>query len=138
MHPGELRGSDCVTGAGVIGVKGGTASHSSYEEDESLEGFENFNKDNAEGDSTWDLQSGHGTRMAGMIYARLLSEGGFESKSQKNRFQRVSQEWHQFGGFNSSHTGFGISIGQEGQRSHYGYECVASTIQLKSHSKRMP
>jgi hypothetical protein len=55
------------------------------------DGCEGFDEDNAEGDSAWDLQSRHGTRIAGMIYARLLSEGRFETKSQKERFRQVSE-----------------------------------------------
>lgn len=34
-----------------------------------------------EEDSPWDLQAGHGTRVASMVYARLLSEGRFEMQS---------------------------------------------------------
>lgn len=70
-------------------------------EDESKEGFEDFDEDNTKGDSPWDLQSGHGTRITGMIYARLISEGLFENRSEKERFRQVSQEWHRFLGFSS-------------------------------------
>ena len=52
-----------------------------FEDEDHLGGSDEFDEDNYEGDSVWDLQSGHGTRMAGLIYARLLSEGRFETKS---------------------------------------------------------
>ena len=64
--------------------------------------YDDFDEDNHQGDSAWDLQSGHGTRMAGMIYGRLLFEAGFETQSQKEQFRQVSQEWHQFLGFPSA------------------------------------
>lgn len=34
--------------------------------------WETFDEDNLAGDSPWDLQAGHGTYVAGMIYAREL------------------------------------------------------------------
>ena len=58
--------------------------------------------DAEEEDSPWDLQAGHGTRVASMVYARLLSEGRFETQSQKERLRKVSVEWHRFLGFASS------------------------------------
>ena len=88
-------------------------------QEDNIEGCEDFDEDNDEGDSPWDLQSGHGTRVAGMIYARLLSEGKFETKSQKERFRQVSQEWHQFLGFASSREGFAVNIRQKRKRSHW-------------------
>ena len=55
-----------------------------------MESSNDFDKDNYKGDSIWDLQAGHGTRIAGLIYARLLSEGRFETKSQCERFHQVN------------------------------------------------
>lgn len=80
---------------------------------------EDFDEDNDEGDSPWDLQAGHGTKVAGMIYARLLSEGRFETISQKERFRAVSQEWHRFLGFASSWEGLEIGVGQKRKRAHW-------------------
>jgi hypothetical protein len=34
-----------------------------------------WDEDNTAGDDPWDLQAGHGTHIAGMIYARELMEG---------------------------------------------------------------
>jgi superfamily II DNA helicase RecQ len=86
-------------------------------EGEAYEG-DDFDKDNQQGDSAWDLQSGHETRMAGMVYARLLSEGEFETQSQKERYRTVSQEWHRFLGFKSATEGLG-RIGRKRKRSHW-------------------
>lgn len=82
-------------------------------------GDEDFDEDNHGGDSVWDLQAGHGTRIAGLIYARLLSEGRFETKSQRERFRQVSQEWHQFLGFSSSREGVGLQVGQKRKVPHW-------------------
>jgi superfamily II DNA helicase RecQ len=82
-------------------------------------GHNEFDEDNHRGDSMWDLQAGHGTRIAGLIYARLLTEGRFETKSQRERFRRISQEWHQFLGFASSQAGFGFQIGQKRKQPHW-------------------
>ena len=86
---------------------------------EESEECEDFDEDNHQGDSAWDLQSGHGTRMAGMIYARLLFEGQFEMQSQKEKYRQVSQEWHRFLGFPSATQGFGVGVGVKRKRSHW-------------------
>jgi hypothetical protein len=36
--------------------------------------WETFDEDNLDGDSLWDLQAGHRTHIAGMIYARELRQ----------------------------------------------------------------
>ena len=41
-------------------------------------------------DNPWDLQSGHGSHVAGMIYARELMEGGNAVISRREQFRRVS------------------------------------------------
>ena len=84
-----------------------------------MEGSNDFDKDNHKGDSVWDLQAGYGTRIAGLIYARLLSEGRFETKSQRERFRQVSQEWYQFLGFASNQAGFGVKVGQKRKQSYW-------------------
>jgi superfamily II DNA helicase RecQ len=90
-----------------------------FEDRDDLGGHDEFDEDNHEGDSVWDLQAGHGTRIAGMIYARLLSEGRFETKSQRERFRQVSQEWHQFLGFASSQAGFGVKVGRKRKQPYW-------------------
>jgi hypothetical protein len=87
-------------------------------EKDGSEGHEGLYEDDAEEeDSPWDLQAGHGTRLAGMLYARLLSEGKFETRSQKERFRRVSMEWHCFLGFTSSWEG-ALVAGHKRKRAH--------------------
>ena len=41
-------------------------------------------------DSPWDLQSGHSSHIAGMIYARELMEGGNAVISRREQFRKVS------------------------------------------------
>lgn len=38
----------------------------------------------------------HGTHIAGMIYARELMEGNDTIISRRERFRRISQQWHRF------------------------------------------
>ena len=58
-----------------------------------------FNKDNKEGNSAQDLQYGHGTYIAGNIYAQLITKGTFKTISKRKQFRTISQEWHRFLGF---------------------------------------
>jgi hypothetical protein len=41
-------------------------------------------------DDPWDLQTGHGTHIAGMIYARELMEGNNVVISRREKFRHVS------------------------------------------------
>jgi hypothetical protein len=52
-----------------------------FKDKDDLESNDDFNKDNYEGDSVWDLQAGHRTRIVRLIYAYLLFEGKFKIKS---------------------------------------------------------
>jgi RecQ family ATP-dependent DNA helicase len=70
---------------------------------------EAWDEDNADGDDPWDLQAGHGTHIAGMIYARELMEGDSSIISRREKFRRVSYMWHCFLGFASAHQGVGMS-----------------------------
>jgi superfamily II DNA helicase RecQ len=98
-------------------------------EKDGSEGHEGLYEDDVEEeDSPWDLQAGHGTRLAGMLYARLLSEGKFETRSQKERFRRVSMEWHRFLGFTSSWEG-ALVAGQKRKRAHW--EEVGQEMQMQ-------
>ncbi|OBT81153.1 hypothetical protein VE02_10081 [Pseudogymnoascus sp. 03VT05] len=49
---------------------------------------ENWDEDNAAGDDPWDLQAGHGTHIAGMIYARELMEGNNTIISRREKFRQ--------------------------------------------------
>jgi superfamily II DNA helicase RecQ len=50
-------------------------------------------------DSPWDLQAGHGTHVAGMIYARMLRQERSSTMSRQTKFRQISQRWHRFLGF---------------------------------------
>src|SRR6267154_5851849 len=57
------------------------------------EGGEN---DDGDDDSPWDLQAGHSTHVAGMIYGRELMEGNSAIIDRREKFRQVSQAWHRF------------------------------------------
>lgn len=44
-----------------------------------------------EDDNLWDLQSGHGTHVAGIIYARELIEGQSIVATKREQFRSISQ-----------------------------------------------
>jgi hypothetical protein len=56
-----------------------------FKDDDTLDGNggDDFDEDNEEGDSPWDLQCSHGTYVAGDIYTRLITEGKFETMSKR-------------------------------------------------------
>ncbi|OBT70931.1 hypothetical protein VF21_10100 [Pseudogymnoascus sp. 05NY08] len=49
---------------------------------------ENWDEDNAAGDDLWDLQAGHRTHIAGMIYACELMEGNNTIISRREKFRQ--------------------------------------------------
>jgi hypothetical protein len=57
---------------------------------------ESWDEDNVAGDDPWDLHAGHGTHIAGMIYARELMEGNNTIISRREKFRQVSCTWHRF------------------------------------------
>ncbi|PWI64632.1 hypothetical protein PCL_09489 [Purpureocillium lilacinum] len=61
-------------------------------------GFGDEDEDGVD-DNPADLQAGHGTHVAGMIYARALQQGGFGTAEKRDQFRMVSQQWHRFLGF---------------------------------------
>ncbi|KAK6591435.1 DNA helicase [Botrytis cinerea] len=94
-----------------------------FEEEKSkLEESEGWDEDNADGDDPWDLQAGHGTHVAGMIYARELMEGENSIISRREKFRRVSHVWHCFLGFPSAHQGVGMSGRAKRKRQVYEEE----------------
>jgi superfamily II DNA helicase RecQ len=52
-------------------------------------------------DSAWDLQAGHSTHVAGMIYAREMQQGAMGTAARRDQFRAVSRQWHRFLGFGS-------------------------------------
>lgn len=47
-------------------------------------------------DNAVDLQTGHGTHVAGMVYARELQQGQFGTAQRRDQFRHVSRQWHRF------------------------------------------
>ncbi|OBS16245.1 hypothetical protein FPOA_13049 [Fusarium poae] len=50
-------------------------------------------------DSIHDLQAGHGSHIAGLIYARLFGQGDLSRMNRRDGFRKVSMQWHRFFGF---------------------------------------
>lgn len=98
--------------------------------------WETFDEDNLEGDSPWDLQAGHGTHVAGMIYARELRQAPGQTMGRQDMFRQVSQEWHRFLQFTSSIQGYGTKAGMKRPRSeweHIGREVQFRRFQQMCH-----
>ncbi|KAL2104431.1 hypothetical protein VUR80DRAFT_942 [Thermomyces stellatus] len=55
--------------------------------------------DEGAADDVADLQTGHTTHIAGMVYARELQQGQFGTAARRGAFRRVSRQWHRFLGF---------------------------------------
>ncbi|KAG8664705.1 uncharacterized protein FPOAC1_013485 [Fusarium poae] len=53
-------------------------------------------------DNPVDLQAGHGTHVAGMVYARELQQGLFSTASMRDKFRAVSRQWHRLFEFQDS------------------------------------
>ncbi|EXA31534.1 hypothetical protein FOVG_17156 [Fusarium oxysporum f. sp. pisi HDV247] len=56
-------------------------------------------------DNPVDLQAGHGTHVAGMVYARELQQGLFSTASMRDKFRAVSRQWHRLFEFQDSEEG---------------------------------
>ena len=65
-------------------------------------------------DNMWDVQTGHGTRIAGMIYARELQQGVFGTAQRREQFRGVSRQWHRFLGFGDEDSRPGRGAGLAG------------------------
>ncbi|KAH6867692.1 RecQ helicase [Thelonectria olida] len=57
------------------------------------------NGDSSLVDSIHDLQAGHGSHIAGLIYARLFGQGELGTMRSREQFRKVSMQWHRFFGF---------------------------------------
>lgn len=66
-------------------------------------------------DDPWDLQTGHGTHIVGMIYTKELMEGYNIMIGRREKFRHVSQEWHKFLQFKSAQE-ISIDVGQKRKR----------------------
>ncbi|KAF6806228.1 hypothetical protein CMUS01_14418, partial [Colletotrichum musicola] len=73
------------------------------------DGLADENDDDELEDSPWDLQAGHGTRLAGMIYARELMQFGSGLAAKRQKFRKVSRQWHRFLGFGAEDSGYMVA-----------------------------
>lgn len=62
-------------------------------------------EDEDEADNMADLQAGHSTHVAGMIYARELQQGTLGTAAKRDGFRAVSRQWHRFLGFGADDRG---------------------------------
>ncbi|KAH7169536.1 hypothetical protein DER46DRAFT_681397, partial [Fusarium sp. MPI-SDFR-AT-0072] len=53
-------------------------------------------------DSIYDLQAGHGSHIAGLIYARLFGQGELGTIRSREKFRKISMQWHRFFGFGAA------------------------------------
>lgn len=63
------------------------------------EGYGGDDDDDDEGedglvDSIYDLQAGHGSHIAGLVYARLFGQGNLGTIHRREEFRRASMQWH--------------------------------------------
>ncbi|KAL3588248.1 hypothetical protein FPOAC2_14147 [Fusarium poae] len=72
-------------------------------------------------DNPVDLQAGHGTHVAGMVYARDLQQGLFSTASMRDKFRAVSRQWHRLFEFHDSEEG-GVMAGIRRKRVPYDTE----------------
>ncbi|KAL8797992.1 MAG: hypothetical protein Q9200_007837, partial [Gallowayella weberi] len=55
--------------------------------------------DETQEDEIEDMQAGHGTHVAGIVYARGIREQDGVVESMREKFRRASENWHRFLGF---------------------------------------
>jgi superfamily II DNA helicase RecQ len=67
--------------------------------------------DGSASDHMLDIQAGHGSHIAGMVYARELQQPTFGTAQQQMKFQRISQRWHRFLGFDMQEGGWAAAGG---------------------------
>ncbi|KAG8667999.1 hypothetical protein FPOAC1_007360 [Fusarium poae] len=72
-------------------------------------------------DNPVDLQAGHATHVAGMVYARELQQGLFSTASMRDKFRAVSRQWHRLFEFQDSEES-GASAATRRKRAPYDTE----------------
>lgn len=55
-----------------------------------------------DGDNIWDLQAGHSTYIANVIYGRDPEQRPGDQVSQRQQFRAISKAWHEFLGINNT------------------------------------
>ncbi|KAL6407515.1 hypothetical protein AUP68_08533 [Ilyonectria robusta] len=59
---------------------------------EADKGYGSSSDDEGDEDSPWDIQAGHRSLIAGLVYGRLITEGCFETNERRVNFRFISQE----------------------------------------------
>ncbi|KAH7247622.1 P-loop containing nucleoside triphosphate hydrolase protein [Fusarium redolens] len=90
-------------------------------------------------DSLYDLQAGHGSKTARLIYRRLVTEGAFETNERRVSFRYISKEWHRLLGFLPTIGGFdGVLTSGRKRKNVSIYDETLRKLQLerwKSHRR---
>ncbi|CAM1507683.1 Fc.00g073240.m01.CDS01 [Cosmosporella sp. VM-42] len=83
-------------------------------------------------DSPWDIQAGHGSLIAGLVYGCLITEGSLETNERRVNFRMISEEWHRLLGFPSAIRGFGeiLKPGRKRKNASFHHEAVRE-LQLR-------
>jgi hypothetical protein len=97
-------------------------AHRFEDEQGTLDEQEGWDEDNTARDDPWDLQAGHGSHVAGMIYAREIIEGSDTIIGRRERFREVSQAWHRFLEFASIYHRNSVLGGVKRKRQEYQEE----------------
>ena len=69
------------------------------------DGHADDDDDDDDNNNIADLQAGHSTHVAGMIYARELQQGTLGTAAKRDGFRAVSRLWHRFLGFGADDRG---------------------------------
>ncbi|KAL8991046.1 MAG: hypothetical protein Q9169_007961 [Polycauliona sp. 2 TL-2023] len=91
---------------------------------------EDWDNDGQE-DEVEDMQAGHGTHVAGIVYARGIREQDGVVEGMRQKFRRASENWHRFMGFQIP----GEGIHGEGKRKQAGWEANAESGRRKRHRR---
>ncbi|KAL6407509.1 uncharacterized protein AUP68_10341 [Ilyonectria robusta] len=99
---------------------------------EADKGYGSSSDDEGDEDSPWDIQAGHRSLIAGLVYGRLITEGCFETNERRVNFRFISQEWHRLLGFPSAVQGFGdvLKPGRKRKNPSLYYEAMQE-LQLR-------
>ncbi len=83
-------------------------------------------------DSIHDLQAGHGSHVAGLIYARLFGQGELGTMRSGEQFRKVSMQWHRVFGFGAEdRTERGCGAGGVGKRARAVFDVEREESQRK-------
>ncbi|GKU13616.1 unnamed protein product [Fusarium langsethiae] len=108
--------------------KGGQDDGGGFGEDDDDEG-DGWGSDLV--NSIQDLQAGHGSHIAGLIYARLFGQGEFGTLRSRDEFRKASMQWHRFFGFGAQDRVEQLG----GKRSRCGFDDEREEMRRKRFSR---